>query len=121
MTTVPRCNREEGAIVFSEFDRLVHEAALRAAGAIHIRIIGINIATARATENAVIAWPRLKSTTPKLRINADTCQARQQDDDISENQIGDGHDSRKVSSSKFQAPEKSQIPNFKTQGASGRS
>src|ERR1019366_5238457 len=75
----------------SVLDSLVHLPALRATGAVHVRIVGIDVAAAAAAEDVVFALRRFKAPPAKLRVNAQPGKAGQQDHDVSQNQARDGH------------------------------
>jgi hypothetical protein len=63
-------------------DRLIRLAALRAAGAIDIGVVCVNIAATAATEDPIFARSRLESASPQLRVDRHARQSAEQDHHI---------------------------------------
>src|ERR1051325_5832742 len=74
------------SIQSSELDGIVQAAALGATRAVHVRIVSIDVATAGAAEDPILARPRLEAATPQFGINGRAGQAGEQHEDIGENQ-----------------------------------
>ena len=54
-----------------ELDGLIHLAALRTTGAVDVRVIGVNVSTTPASENAIFARRRVKASPSQFRIDGD--------------------------------------------------
>src|SRR5207244_1037461 len=72
----------------SKLDRLIHPSALGAARTVHIRIIGIDVAAAGATEDVVFRGGRLEAAAPEFRINRQARKRGQQQNHVSQNECG---------------------------------
>jgi hypothetical protein len=74
-----------------ERHRLVHLAALRAAGTVHVRVVGINEAAFCAAEHAVFGIGRTKPAAAHFGINPQNAQGTEQDGHINHDEPGRGH------------------------------
>ena len=74
-----------------ELDGFIGLPALGAAGAIHVRVIRIDIAAADAAEDAVLGRRRLEPAPAQFGINPDCGQRRQQNEHVGEDQVGNSH------------------------------
>lgn len=75
----------------SELDSLIQFSALGAAGAVHIRVVGIDIAAIGASEDAVLRRRGMKAPAPHFGINSHEGQQSQQHDHVSLEEFGRGH------------------------------
>ena len=74
-----------------ELDRIVCLPALGAAGAVHIRIIRIDISAFSTAEDAVGACGRFKAAATQFAVNPQGGESRQKDGNVGEDECGDRH------------------------------
>jgi len=74
-----------------KFDRLVKFAAVRAAGTVHIRIIGVNVTALLAAEDLVLARGGFEVSLAEFLIDPHGTECAQQDGDIAENKFRKRH------------------------------
>ena len=72
-------------------NRLVQFAALGAARAVHVRVVGIDVAALLAAENPVLGVSRPEPAPAHFGINPQTTQRAKQDGHINEYQRGNIH------------------------------
>jgi hypothetical protein len=76
-----------------EFDGLIHSPALRAARAVHVRVVGIDISATPAPEDVVLGSRRLKSPPAQLAVNSQAGDPAEQDHYVSQDQVRNRHTS----------------------------
>jgi hypothetical protein len=82
---------KKGEVSSLKLDGIVHHSALGAAGKVHIRIVGINVAAAFAAVDTIFTLTGLEAPSPEFSINAHSREAAQQNDHVGQHQIGDSH------------------------------
>jgi CO/xanthine dehydrogenase FAD-binding subunit len=80
-----------------ERHRLVHFAALQAAGTVHIRVVGIHEAAFGAAEHAVFRVRRAEPAAAHFGINPQAAQRAEQTRHIKDDEPGSGHQVRRES------------------------
>src|ERR1035441_5129071 len=83
--------REHRRVGFLKLNRLVELAALGAAGAVHVGVVGIDQAAFAAPEHAVFRVRRAETPPPEFRKNPHRAQRAQRQRHINHQQIRDVH------------------------------
>ncbi len=103
-------HHESRATHSSKLDRFVQLPALGTAGAIHIRIIRVNVTAFRAAINRILAGRGFESPLTQLCVNHNSRQRTERGEKISQDESRNGHfkaASRKYSSAATAAIQKS--------------